>query len=958
MDCEHADCLLSLPAACASDFCPWNPASAAFFVCSDPPDRQLGSGGGTAHLLAAALRTNGAGASLETWLGVRRKLIIHGSGQSRRLPAYATEGKPLLPLPTFTGMTGQAADQRLIDLQLDTYQRILRHAPASYRVMVTCGDVLLTHNTLIPAYPEVDVLIVGIHSSPEECSRHGVLICPDDDSERLSYFLQKPSAACIRDLASKQRYYLDTGVWLLSMRAVMAIFSACGWSPDKRMFVGGLPQRYELFDTFALALGDQPTAPNPALHALRTAVLPLNQGRFYHFGTNRSIITSTAQLAAPAEDRRSYDHAAAEASTFVMHASVTTPLGHDARLIWIENACISAGWHLRQRHVLTGIPVNDWQIDLPAGACVDLLEIKKTDGFCLRIYGFDDAFRGPVSHAETRWMGRNVITWLQNRNLTLTAAGLAADIDLQAAALFPVVNNTADLPALLQWMVADAPATNDRLATLWLNSPRLSADDLLHRADTTARARRRNSAVAAQFSHLTSEDWRRVCRQHDLETVARIIETNHIALPAAKIITDLPDLSDVHDAMLRTRLSQTPDDKPAFAHLRTLMVEHLHVTPVMPRRNVLDEQIIWGRAPARLDFAGGWTDTPPYCLEHGGRVVNMAVNLNGQPPVQAFARVCEKPHLVIRSIDLGIEETIRTTAELMTHERLGSGFSIARAAFRLAGFDPQFNIEHGALPLPRLLERNFGGGIELSMLAAIPKGSGLGTSSILAATILGTLGEICGLHWSQHDLFLRTLVLEQLLTSGGGWQDQVGGIVGGLKLVETTPGLLQKPVVRWLPAQMIHRAIAECRFLLYYTGLTRVAHNILGEIVRGIFLNDATRLTIIRDIGHTAELATEAIQKQSWGDFCEAIRRSWRLNQALDQGTNPPTVQAILNRITRWVAGAKLLGAGGGGYLVILTATQEDGHQIRHVLETDPPNARARFVDVCISETGLEITRS
>ncbi len=957
MDDDRVDCLLSLPAASAGDFQPWNPASDAFFVCSDPPGRQLGSGGGTAHLLAEAMRARG-NTGLEAWLAASRKLIVHGSGQSRRLPAYAAEGKPLLPLPTFAGLAGQSPDQRLVDLQLETYQRILRHAPSSYRVMVTCGDVLLTHQASMPAYPDVDVLIVGIHSSPEEGSRHGVMFCPDDDSGRLSFFLQKPSATRIRELSSTHRCYLDTGVWLLSQRAVEALFAACGWNAAQQAFAGGQPGRYELFDTFALSLGDQPSAPHPALRDLRAAVLPLSQGRFFHFGTSRSIITSTAQLAAPAEDRRSYDHASAEASSFVIHAEVKTPLPHDARLIWIENACIAAGWHLRQRHVLTGIPANDWRLDLPAGACIDMLGVRSSPGVCLRVYGFDDEFRGAVGGGGTLWMGRTVTDWLQARGLSLAGAGLPADTDIQSAALFPVVAHTADLPALLQWMVADAPVADARLAALWRDAPRLSANDLLQRADTANRARLRRDAVAAQFARLTPDAWRRACLQQDLESVARIVEASRTALPPAATVDGLPELADVHDAMLRARLGQTPDDKPAFTRLRTLMVARMRVTPVVPRRNVLEDQIVWGRAPARLDFAGGWTDTPPYCLEHGGRVVNMAVNLNGQPPVQAFARICEKPHLVIRSIDLGVEETIRTTAELVANERLGSGFGIARAAFRLAGFDPQFNAEDGDLPLARLLEREFGGGIELSMLAAIPKGSGLGTSSILAATILGTLGEICGLHWSQHDLFLRTLVLEQLLTSGGGWQDQVGGVVGGLKLVETTPGLLQKPVVRWLPAQMIHRAIAESRFLLYYTGLTRVAHNILGEIVRGIFLNDATRLTVIRDIGYTANFAAEAIQKQSWDGFCEAIRRSWRLNQALDRGTNPPAVQAVLDRIAHWIVGAKLLGAGGGGYLVILTATQEEGHQVRRVLEADPPNSRARFVDVSISETGLEITRS
>ena len=60
------------------------------------------------------------------------------------------------------------------------------------------------------------------------------------------------------------------------------------------------------------------------------------------------------------------------------------------------------------------------------------------------------------------------------------------------------------------------------------------------------------------------------------------------------------------------------------------------------------------------------------------------------------------------------------------------------------------------------------------MVAALPKGSGLGTSSILAATILGTLGEICGLNWSREDVYFRTLAVEQMMNLGGGWQDQVG----------------------------------------------------------------------------------------------------------------------------------------------------------------------------------------
>ena len=55
-----------------------------------------------------------------------------------------------------------------------------------------------------------------------------------------------------------------------------------------------------------------------------------------------------------------------------------------------------------------------------------------------------------------------------------------------------------------------------------------------------------------------------------------------------------------------------------------------------PHLSVYADQIVWGRSPVRIDIAGGWTDTPPFCLMEGGNVVNLAINLNGQPPQQTY----------------------------------------------------------------------------------------------------------------------------------------------------------------------------------------------------------------------------------------------------------------------------------------------------------------------------------
>ena len=81
--------------------------------------------------------------------------------------------------------------------------------------------------------------------------------------------------------------------------------------------------------------------------------------------------------------------------------------------------------------------------------------------------------------------------------------------------------------------------------------------------------------------------------------------------------------------------------------------------------------------------------------EHGGRVVNVAVDLNGQPPIQVFAKVSDKPEIVLRSIDLGVELRVNSYAQLDTYAQPGSEFGLAKAAFALAGFLPRFHAHGG-----------------------------------------------------------------------------------------------------------------------------------------------------------------------------------------------------------------------------------------------------------------------
>ncbi len=451
------------------------------------------------------------------------------------------------------------------------------------------------------------------------------------------------------------------------------------------------------------------------------------------------------------------------------------------------------------------------------------------------------------------------------------------------------------------------------------------------------------SALAKNWSHS-------VFYQLDLADAAEQFSKEQIPLPPP-LPEEAPLMTRIHDAMFRG------DHRRAFALLRDGLLSWSGECR-LPRRQVADDQIVWGRSPVRIDIAGGWTDTPPYCLMEGGNVINLAIELNGQPPLQVYVRPSKEPRIVLRSIDLGAVEVVETAEQLMDFMHVGSPFSIPKAGLVLAGFGSSgVSGNPGSISLQQQLEA-FGSGIELTLLSAIPAGSGLGTSSILAATVLGALNDFCGLGWDKNEIGHRTLMLEQMLTTGGGWQDQFGGVLGGVKLLQTGRGFEQTPLVRWLPNDLWTQPEYRPCHLLYYTGITRTAKQILAEIVRRMFLNDNAELRLLREMkAHTMEMY-EAIQQNDFRRMGLLMRKTWQQNQALDSGTNPVAVAKQTALIDDLCLGYKLPGAGGGGYLYMIAKDPEAAARIKQILTENKINRNARFVDMTLSTTGLQISRS
>ena len=880
--------------------------SDGWFCTSDPVGSHLGSGGGTVWVMenspfpTCPLGEKSVSSPLK---GSERELtvIIHAGGCSRRIPAYAPSGKVLTPIPV-VGAEGVSVCS-LLDLQKGLYERIMAMAPAGLGTLIASGDVLVSADEL-PAFGRADVVCFGMEAEAGLMQNHGVFALSRESGDALDFMLQKPSVAKLAELAETHHFLMDIGIWLLSDKAVDRLVAL---ATDE----AGNIRDYDLYGAFGLGLGANPSMPEPALKDLSVNIVELKDGRFLHFGTTRELLSSTARINGT------------EKRVFSLNADDTLRFPEDegADDIWIENSCLTAGWTLRGRNVVTGVPANSWHVELDEGQCVDMVPVGEMD-FALRPYGFADIFRGALTDAQTVFMGMPVGEWMARRGVDVD--DFAHTDDIQDAELFPVCCDMDALGSLLTWFLAGKP--DKALTELWRNSLRVSANEI---------------AAIANMPRLFAQRKTFVPNSLPQDDEVLVKDMNSSMACSEQLRLQGKDGKECYDR--------------AFAMLRKGLLGKMLAGKSLPRMDVHPDQIVCARCPVRADVAGGWTDTPPYSVMNGGSVVNFAFNINGQPPLHVYVKPNKDYNIVCRSIDLGMGEVVSTYEELQEFNKVGSPFSIPKAALALAGFLPGF-CEENYGSLRRQLEA-FGYGIDIVTLAAVPAGSGLGTSSILAAAVLGALSDFCALGWSEADVCNRTLVLEQLLTTGGGWQDQYGGVYGGVKLLCSTPGFNQTVDSESLPDSLFRNDAGDCH-LMYYTGITRTAKHILVDIVKGMFLGEPERLAILKEMGHHAQRMAQAVRLGDFEAYGRLVRHSWELNRRLDSGTAPAKVMELCRRIDDLCLGYKLLGAGGGGYMYMVAKDAEAARRLQSMLGENPLCPTARFVGMNLSGGGLQISRS
>jgi galactokinase/mevalonate kinase-like predicted kinase len=378
------------------------------------------------------------------------------------------------------------------------------------------------------------------------------------------------------------------------------------------------------------------------------------------------------------------------------------------------------------------------------------------------------------------------------------------------------------------------------------------------------------------------------------------------------------------------------EKKPKSERSNALSDEKKIALAVAPKRGSLCRiDSVKVTAPARIDLSGGWSDTPPICYDKGGTVMVAGVTLEGTQPIEAVVSRRTASGVLVRSKDLKKRRVLKTDAEIADHSDPHDWCALVKSALTVTGYKIK------------------DGGIEIALSSGLPKGSGMGTSSILGACTVAALDNIAGRKFDVHRVMDLTLRLEQEMNTGGGWEDQMGALVPGVKILRTKAGKRQRPEWDVVCDVKPFAALLKERGLLYFTGEKRMARNVLRGVISNYKADGdegKERVAALRD---GAERCFAAIKSGDWERFSACVNEYWMLKKAMDPGSTNERIEYIIARMSPWTSAVTIAGAGGGGFMFILAKSSEAKRKIVASLNRRPPVKWAKFYDFDVDEKGL-----
>lgn len=308
--------------------------------------------------------------------------------------------------------------------------------------------------------------------------------------------------------------------------------------------------------------------------------------------------------------------------------------------------------------------------------------------------------------------------------------------------------------------------------------------------------------------------------------------------------------------------------------------------------------IIRSKAPFRISFGGGGTDVPPYCWEHGGEVVSTTIDKYAHSTLKSGNK-----KIKVNSIDFNLEKSFNI--EHLEYD--GGKLDLVKAVIN------QFDVENG---------------FDLIIHSDMPAGSGMGTSSSVAVSLIGCLKEFMEKKMSPDEIASLAYHAEREdLGEKGGYQDQYAAAFGGLNHIKfferettVTPLDISPDLVNEL----------QYRLLLFYTGKTRLSSEIHEDMAKKYEKKHESSVERMEALKKVAKKMKQALSKGNLTEFGELLHEGWLLKKGLSDKIANPQIDKLYE-IARGegALGGKILGAGGGGHLLLFCRDESKFDVIR-----------------------------
>lgn len=333
---------------------------------------------------------------------------------------------------------------------------------------------------------------------------------------------------------------------------------------------------------------------------------------------------------------------------------------------------------------------------------------------------------------------------------------------------------------------------------------------------------------------------------------------------------------------------------------------------------------IRAKAPFRVSFGGGGTDLAPFCVDHGGCIISTTIDRHSFISIEPR----DDKQIHVNAINFDKELTFE-----IGDKDYSEDFELFKGTVNVLDVEDGFNI---------------------TAYSELPAGSGMGGSSSLTVALIGAFDRYYDFGFTEHEIAQKAYHIERVeLEQSGGYQDQFAAAYGGFNFMEFTDE------TEVFPVDTTREFVNELqyRLILCYVGGSHFSSNIQDEVLERYEIEKKSYMESMQDLKDVARGMREIAESKDLGrlnEFGELIHKGWLAKKSLsDKISNKNIENFYLTSRKIGVLGGKLLGAGGGGHLLLFSDPKQKYKVIEKLEEIG-----GKIVNFHFNPNGLEVWKA